>query len=56
MFVEKDFITYRGMNGIISFIGKNYLIMELPPSPGRSPAKLLVIREHYSEVVKCNEV
>ena len=55
MFEEGARVSYLDMQGIVNFIGKNYVVIELNPSTNRSLARLLVYRQNYSEIKECRD-
>jgi hypothetical protein len=55
MFVEKTEVVYRGMCGIIDFVGDQYVVIRLPPKPGRNSARLLVYKENQKEIIIMKE-
>jgi hypothetical protein len=55
MFVEKTEVIYRGMCGIIQFVGDQYVVIKLPPKPSRNSPLLLVYKENQSEILIMKE-
>lgn len=51
MFVEKTEVVYRKMCGIIDFVGDQYVVIKLPPKPGRNSARILVYKENQKEII-----
>jgi hypothetical protein len=50
MFEVNQSVIYRGMSGIITFVGPNYVIMETPPVEGRNSPRLIIYDSYYSKV------
>lgn len=51
MFTKDSEAIYKGMCGIISFVGDTYIIFKVPPAnPERNAALLLVYPQNYKEV------
>lgn len=50
MFVENEPVTYKGIPGIVTFVGSDYIIIELPAAEKRSSPKLLVYNQEYKNV------
>ena len=38
------------MSGIDTFIGTNYIIMDIPPAEKRNPPRLIIYSKDYSKV------
>lgn len=55
MFVENDPVMYDGMKGIVAFIDKKYIVIQIDPAPKRNPARLIVYRDKYDDIIKLNE-
>lgn len=55
MFAENDRVIYRGMCGIISFVGNSYVVVNLPPAKDRNSARLVIYSENYSEIIRENQ-
>jgi hypothetical protein len=55
MFVEQTEVVYRGMCGIIDFVGDQYVVIKLPSKPGRNSARLLVYTENQKEIIIMKE-
>lgn len=55
MFVEKEEVSYKGMDGIVDFICSSYIVMQVPPaSEDLNAARLLIFRENYKNVIHKN--
>jgi hypothetical protein len=50
MFEVNQSIIYKGMSGIITFVGTNYVIMETPAVEGRNAPRLIIYDSYYSNV------
>jgi hypothetical protein len=53
MFEEGTKVSYESMEGVIDFVGDNYVVIELKKSQNRSPARLLVYRHNYKLIQVC---
>lgn len=57
MFVEKEPVIYKEFRGTISFVGNEYVVIDIPPKDiGRNPARLIVYRQNYQSIIRQNEV
>lgn len=54
MFVEKEEVSYKEMDGIIDFICSSYIVIQIPAHPGLKPPRLLVFPENYKNVIHKN--
>ena len=50
MFVLNQSVVYREMEGYITYIDDDYVIMETPPVEGRNSPRLIISRKDYSKV------
>lgn len=56
MFAEKQPVMFKNMTGLITFICNNYVVMEISPAKGRSPAKLLIYCQNFKDIIGVHEV
>lgn len=54
MFVEKEEVSYKEMDGIVDFICSSYIVIQLCPHSGLKPPRLLVFPENYKNVIHKN--
>lgn len=50
MFVLNQSVVYREMEGYITYIDDNYVIMETPSVEGGNSPRLIILRKDYSKV------
>ena len=50
MFVLNKSVVYREMEGYITYIDENYVIMETPAAEGRNSPRLIILRKDYSKI------
>lgn len=50
MFIENSEVSYKGMNGVVSFICSSYIIIELAAAKGRNSPRLVVYPDQYINV------
>lgn len=50
MLVEGIKASYDTFEGIISFVGDNYIVIEIAGSTDKNPARLLIYRHNYKYV------
>jgi hypothetical protein len=50
IFAEGTKVIYKGSYGVIDFICESYVVVEVPSTPDRNPARLLVFRHNYNEI------
>jgi len=51
MFAEKEQVIYKEFVGTITFVGKEYVVIDIPPKDtGRNPARLIVYRNDYDKI------
>ena len=43
----RDRVIYRGLPGMVSFVGEEYCVLDLRTHPGRDYPRLLVFPENY---------
>lgn len=43
----RDRVLYRGLHGMVSFVGEEYCVLDLRTHPGRDYPRLLVYPENY---------
>ena len=56
-FAQGTEVIYNGMQGVIGFIGDNYIVLQITPKPGSKSPGLLVYRENYKniQILKASE-
>ena len=50
MFMTQQSVVYRDMEGIITYVGDNYVIMEPPAAEGRNSPRMIILSGEYSKV------
>jgi hypothetical protein len=50
MFVLNQSVVYREMEGYITYIDDNYVIMETPAAEGGNSPRLIILSKDYSKV------
>jgi hypothetical protein len=50
VFVINQSIVYREMEGYVTYIGDNYVIMETPAAEGRNSPRIIIFIEDYLKV------
>ena len=50
IFEEGASVIYKQMDGVIDFIGTQYIVIRMNAKPNQTPARLLVFREDYSKI------
>jgi hypothetical protein len=56
-FAQGTEVIYNGMQGVIGFVGDNYIVLQITPKPGSKSPGLLVYRENYKniQILKASE-
>jgi hypothetical protein len=55
MFVEKEEVSYKEMDGIVDFICSSYIVIQLPPAhPDLRSPRIIVFPENYENVIHKN--
>lgn len=49
-FTEGKTIIYHEFQGILSFVGDNYVVIEIAGSPNRKPARVLIYRHNFDSI------
>lgn len=57
-FSLRDYVSYRGMRGIVTFVDEPYIVITMPAVKGRDYPMLLVHTHRYDEVqfIRKNDV
>ena len=50
MIAEGTRISYENFQGIVSFSGDNYVVIDIFGSSNRNPARLLIYRHNYKKI------
>lgn len=50
-FSEGMKVSYDNFDGSISFVGDNYIVIEIDGSTNQNPARLLIYRHNYKYVI-----
>jgi len=50
MFDLHQSVVYRDIEGIITYVGDNYVIMEPPAAEGRNSPRMIILSGEYSKV------
>lgn len=50
MFVLNQSVVYREMEGYITYIDDDYVIMEPPAAEGGNSPRLIILRKDYSKI------
>jgi hypothetical protein len=49
-FAEGTEVIYNDMQGVIGFVGDNYIVLQITPKPGSKSPGLLVYRKDYKNI------
>ena len=49
-FAEGTEVIYNDMQGVIGFVGDNYIVLQITPKPSSKSPGLLVYREDYKNI------